>query len=153
MNPGFASLRTPQDLLAKLHHDRARIEAAPSDPYPAFDFFVSAEHLTDWVAPGLAKKEARKQLRGSAIALAITSHIANGSKHFVSELTHHRSVSDVEATPDWVEAGWVQSGWIETGELIITLEGAAANELGTSIGIRELADKLLAWWDAYFATR
>ncbi len=45
-------LRTPADLLAKLKADGERLRAEPADSHAAFDFFVTAWHLADWVYPG-----------------------------------------------------------------------------------------------------
>jgi hypothetical protein len=142
MTPGFGNLQTPADLLAKLRHDRSRIEVGPSDQYAAFDFFVSAEHMADWVLPGRANEAARRRLRDSSILLEVTSHIANGSKHLIADKPHHRSVSHVDAPPEWIQSGWVQPGWVQAGELIVTLEGLAADKLGSSIRVSSLADKI-----------
>ncbi len=51
MKDGFAELRSPRDLLAKMEHDRRRMSADPTDTYAAFDFFVTAEHMLDWSFP------------------------------------------------------------------------------------------------------
>lgn len=149
MTPGFGSLRTAADLLQKLHHDRSRIEENPGDHYAAFDFFLTAEHMVDWVLPGYANRKGRRGLREIHVMLGVTSHIANGSKHFIAESPHHRSVSHVDAPPDWIQPGFVQHDWVQTGELVISLEGMAAEHLGTSIQVRRLADRVLEWWDSY----
>lgn len=39
---GFFHLKTPADLLHKLHHDLDVLEAEPEDTYAAFNFFVTA---------------------------------------------------------------------------------------------------------------
>jgi hypothetical protein len=49
---GVFELRTPEDLLGKLRVDLKRLEADPLDQYAAFDFFVSASHMPDWLSPG-----------------------------------------------------------------------------------------------------
>ena len=48
---GFAVLKRAADLVAKLEHDLERIRAAPEDAYAAFDFFVTADHIVDWLLP------------------------------------------------------------------------------------------------------
>ncbi|MGQ3685240.1 MAG: hypothetical protein ACUBOA_09600 [Candidatus Loosdrechtia sp.] len=60
---GFGELKVPRDLLNKLEHDIKRMENSPQDQYAAFDFFVTAEHLVDWVHPD--NKDKRTQLRSS----------------------------------------------------------------------------------------
>lgn len=49
------SLDTSTDLL-KLKHDYERIKMDPTDQYVAFDFFITAEHIIDWVLPGIENK-------------------------------------------------------------------------------------------------
>jgi hypothetical protein len=96
---GFAVLQRPADLVAKLEHDLERIRAAPDDAYAAFDFFVTADHILDWLlpdSPGRCQKDARKLKRESSELLKITSHIANGAKHFQALAKHHDSVGDLK---------------------------------------------------------
>lgn len=95
---GFALLQQPADLVAKLAHDYERIRAAPADTYAAFDFFVTAEHIVDWLlpdSPGVNQSSARKAKRESSELLKITSHIANGAKHFQALAKQHKSVTDL----------------------------------------------------------
>jgi hypothetical protein len=54
---GFASMVCAADLLVKMQYDLSRMEQEPADPYPAFDFFVTAEHLLDWLWPGERRSE------------------------------------------------------------------------------------------------
>src|SRR5438093_3868693 len=98
---GLFQLREPRDLLAKLVHDYDRLRETPDDPYPAFDFFVTAEHLLDWLYPGAAGKARRTAERNSQVILQVVSHLATGAKHMVPEDPRHRSVqhADVVHTP------------------------------------------------------
>jgi len=96
---GFAPLQQPADLLAKLAHDFERIRAAPDDAYAAFDFFITAEHIVDWLfpdSPGMNQSSARKAKRESSELLKITSHIANGAKHFHALAKQHDSVAELK---------------------------------------------------------
>src|SRR5688572_9588972 len=96
---GFATLQTPKDLIAKLRHDLRRMESDPDDVYAAFDFFVTAEHILDWLypdAPDASQKRKREKARSSTRLLQITSHIASGAKHFVALGKHHSSVTRLE---------------------------------------------------------
>lgn len=95
---GFAQLQEPADLLAKLVHDFERVRTAPDDTYAAFDFFVTAEHIVDWLlpdSPGINQSAIRKARRESSPLLKITSHIANGAKHFQALAKQHCSVSEL----------------------------------------------------------
>ena len=96
---GFALLQHPADLVVKLAHDFKRIRTSPADAYAAFDFFVTAEHIVDWLlpdSPEVDQSSARKSKRQSSELLRITSHIANGAKHFEALARHHDSVADLQ---------------------------------------------------------
>ncbi len=143
---GFGNLRTPQDLLAKLRHDLARVKADPSDTDAAFDFFVTAEHMVDWVLPGYANSQARAELRRSSPLLQVISHIANGSKHFVAEAKHHEHVQRVDAPPGAFDSKAFAPHAFQTGALYVRLEGAAAAELGNEVLVVDLAEKAFEFW-------
>ncbi len=89
---GFFQLETPDDLLAKLERDFARMNRAPNDPDPAYDFFVTAEHMLDWLYPGNAGRKSREEQRDRHALLQLVSHIATGAKHMVPEAKRHKSV-------------------------------------------------------------
>ena len=80
---GFFSLRTPRDLLSKLEADFTRLRAA--DPasidaqYAAFDFFVTAKHLPDWLSRSIGGSLTQHRAYAEG---ALISHVANGAKHF-----------------------------------------------------------------------
>ncbi len=48
---GLFSLKTPADLREKLRRDLAKLLDAPLDADAAFNFFITAEHMLDWVYP------------------------------------------------------------------------------------------------------
>lgn len=49
MSKCFLGLRSPQDLMEKLEYDFRYLKDSPDNQYLAFNFFVTAEHLPDWV--------------------------------------------------------------------------------------------------------
>jgi len=57
------------------------------------------------------ERHERQFVRVSSL-LRITSHLANGVKHFEAKAKHHRSVADVEKSR-YVEAGYVEDGYFE----------------------------------------
>jgi hypothetical protein len=146
---GFGQLDRPAHLLEKLRHDLARITSDPSDQYAAFDFFVTAEHMVDWVLPGFAQKQAQAGLRDSNPLLQVVSHIANGSKHFVAEARHHRHVQHVDAPPSAFQPSAFQSSAFQTGALYVTLEGTAAQAFGPQLEVTDLAERVFRFWQAY----
>ena len=67
------------------------VEADPLDQYAAFDFFVSASHMPDWLSPGIdaVSVDGRIAMRESNILLQICDHIATGFKHFEASPKRH----------------------------------------------------------------
>jgi hypothetical protein len=142
---GLFELRRPADLVRKLRHDLERIETSPHDQYAAFDFFVTAEHIVDWLHPSDADEPARRALRSSSPLLRITSHLANGSKHFEATRKHHRSVAGTEKSR-YVEEGYVEPGYFHE-PLLVHLTTDEARELGVpTIEVASLARHILEFW-------
>lgn len=140
---GFAELRVPRDLVQKLEYDLERIRKSPQDQYAAFDFFVTAEHIVDWIHPD--DEKARKAVRRSSSLLRITSHLANGVKHFEAKAKHHRSVADIEKSR-YVEAGYVEEGYFED-PLIVHLTSDEQKSFGQSnIEVATLAQQVFEYW-------
>jgi hypothetical protein len=48
---GFFDLKTAADLRAKLRRDIEKLRAEPTNPDAAFNFFVTALHMLDWIYP------------------------------------------------------------------------------------------------------
>lgn len=140
---GFAELRTSQDLVRKLEYDLERIQKSPQDQYAAFDFFVTAEHIVDWIYPN--DKKMRREVRSSSSLLRITSHVANGAKHFEAKAHKHQSVTDVEKSR-YVEAGYAEDGYFED-PLVVHLTSDEQQLLGQSvIEITSLAQQVYEYW-------
>ena len=150
---GIFTLDSPENLLKKLEHDYSLMSKAPNDPYLAFNFFVTAEHLLDWLYPGNANKKKRSEARQSEILLEICSHIASGAKHFQVEDSHHTSVDDTvlrKANPlrsPIFESPILHGGGVPG--LRVKLLGQAKKEYGSSIGVVKLAEKILEFWRSH----
>lgn len=155
---GIFSLITADDLFKKIEHDFELVCKNPGDPYAAFNFFVTAEHMLDWQYPGDKNKKLRNNLHNSEIILQVCSHLANGAKHFITEAKHHKSVSD---TPKKVvfDGGALPKNSLPIGalpayslpgkwsdELFIELSGDAAIALGDVIRVETLAERILIFW-------
>ena len=146
---GFFQLNKPKDLLAKLEHDFRRISAAGSDPYPAFDFFVTAEQILDWMYPGASGRERRAAYREQEPLLQVVSHIATGAKHMVPEAPHHTSVERTEAVGTPYGSSPFGSDSYGFGPLVVHLDEATTAQLGySSITTFGLAHQVLAFWKA-----
>ena len=142
---GFGELRHARDLVEKLRFDLARIESCQFNQYAAFDFFVTAEHIVDWLYPN--DQSQRTLLRNSEPLLGIVSHIANGAKHFATTNYRHKSVAGIEKDR-YVEAGYVEEGYFED-MLLVHLAPDEAKRIGvSSIDARSLARQVLEFWEA-----
>ena len=142
---GIFSLRTPLDLLGKLEADFRRIQA--SDPnslaaqYAAFDFFVTAEHLPDWVkhASGGSLTSHRQYQDG-----AVVSHIASGAKHFHVEDERHKKASDTAIAGSFHSGSFSASSFdassFDLSRLVIHLEN------GESVEVLKVAEQVLLHW-------
>ncbi len=129
--------------MQKLEHDLERIKQSPQDQYAAFDFFITAEHIIDWLHP--TDKKAREKIRSSSPLLRITSHIANGAKHFEAKASKHRSVEDIEKCRV-AEPGCFEKGVVEE-PLIVHLTHDEAVFMGKDvIGVDQLARHVFEYW-------
>ena len=136
-------LQAPKDLLAKLQFDFARIKANPLDVYAAFDFFVTAEHIPDWVGD--------KSIKSREPLLKVVSHIANGAKHFRATDPKHKSVENVHVREGAFQAGVFQSDAFDVGDLVIELKGDEVKLFGSEISVRRLAQMVIKYWAARIA--
>ena len=136
----FFELRTPADLFCKLESDLASLEASGQDTRIAFNFFVTAEHLPDWLG--------QRALVKTNCILRIVSHIANGAKHFHLNDKRHNSVTSTEKFRV-VEEGCVEPSYFYE-PLLIHLSPDEAKELGLSeIDALTLGHKVLDFWRPY----
>lgn len=136
----FFELLTPKDLFQKIEEDLTQLEKSNDDPKIAFNFFVSVEHLPDWL--GL-----RKLVRENCI-LRIVSHIANGAKHFNLRDKRHKSVLKAEKSR-YVEKGYFEEGYVEE-PLVIYLSEDETKEIGSSeIDAVKLAREVVEFWRPY----
>lgn len=131
-------LVTVADLLRKLEHDFQRLKQNPRDTYAAFDFFVTAEHLPDWIGNVGVKHEIP--------LLRVVSHLAAGAKHFMPRDKRHKSVQRVEVQGGCFQSDMVQTDAFQVGALVIELQGKEAAHFGMEIGVLELAELVLRHW-------
>jgi hypothetical protein len=133
----FFELRTAADLFCKIEDDLKAMEALPCDARLAFNFFVTVEHLPDWLN--------RRDLVQKNCVLRIVSHLANGAKHFVLNESRHKSVKSAEASR-YVEAGYAEPGYFEES-LDVHLSAEESSELGISvIDVVSLGRKVVQFW-------
>lgn len=149
MVKGFFEMQTAQDLLGKLNREYAQLQTSPLNQDIAFNFFITAEHISDWLYTGYAPqmKSSREKLRNENVCLQVCSHIANGSKHFKTEAKHHKSVSGMSSKGAFQRNAF-QNDAFDVTRLSIDLHEDAAKELGSSsIEVVELAGRILKFWE------
>lgn len=145
---GFGRLQSPQDLLAKLEHDLRQLEVNPWNSYSAFNLFVTAEHMLDWLHPGhrgTEGAERRTTERERSLLLRIVSNIANGAKHFEVNRRWHDSVVHVDESHVPYGEGVYGEGPYGA-QLFVTLDGEAAELFGERVDALALARKVVGYW-------
>lgn len=75
---GFFHLQRPSALVDKMHYHTLQLKSYPLDTYAAFDFFVTAHHLPDWLAQFCCAATTH-DARGQALT-KICGQLANGAK-------------------------------------------------------------------------
>jgi hypothetical protein len=154
MSDAAFGLMDPAALLAKLYHDFKRLQADEGQPtmlYTAFDFFVTAHSLIDWLknsTTGLTKTEVDK-LRAPMI-VKICADVANGTKHFRRDKKPYTSTKTYSTSPAFsgafsnaAQVSW--SAWVELSQA-----EAHAASIPEICPIQQLAKAVLAHWTAYF---
>src|SRR5262249_8271723 len=133
---GVFDLVTAADLREKLRRDLAKFKSEPLNPDAAFNFFVTAEHMLDWVHPKQINKLKREAERKSEILLQVCSHLANGAKHFEVEGSQHDSVSSTGVRGGHFPPNYFPhfpSAYFGGPTLVVRLKGTAATQLGQTI--------------------
>jgi len=143
-NKGFIELRNVSDYWRKLNFDYAKLKENDNDIYLAFNFFVTAYHLIDWIFEGKHSKE-RSELNGKSL-IKICNHIVTGIKHFEPDPKRHNSVVEMEKER-YVEEGFVEEGFFED-PIIIYLNEKLKLEYGESIKVMDLAQRIMEFWKA-----
>jgi hypothetical protein len=141
---GFAELQSPKDLLEKLRHDLRRLEHTSHNQYAAFDFFITADCMVDWIF--LGECGSLSSFRKNNPIVKITSHVANGAKHF--KANQHDSVLDI-VKKRYAAKGYVKEGYF-ADPLLFYLDEEGINLFGvTEIEAYELAQKVFEFWETH----
>ena len=148
---GVWQLSEPRELLAKLQREFERMGAAPHDADHAFNFFVTAESLVDWLHPGDSAQQ--RTLRNSDPLLQAVSHLASSAKHFDHLYPHHQSVNLTNlagAPPPLLMYSLTNfpNHPIRGLHLRVSLTGNAATALRQTIEAIDLAGRVLAFWSS-----
>lgn len=146
---GLFRLQNAKGLLTKLQYDLDRIKREPLNEYAAFDFFVTARHMPEWLYPGDNNAAKRKALVQGHTLLQVCEHIGDGSKHFQATAERHKSVKDTSLKGAAFQPDAFQANAFQVGQLVAALDGRAATEFGLEVGVAELATKVLHYWESH----
>ncbi len=141
-NKGFIELRNVDDYWKKLNFDFENLKQDDENVYVAFNFFVTAYHLIDWIFEGQYTEERTVLNRKPIVKLC--NHVANGIKHFETKAKRHNSVDEIKKDR-YIEEGYVAEGYVES-PIVIYLDDNMIPEFGESIKIAELAEKVMKFW-------
>lgn len=144
-NKGFIELNTVNDYWKKLQHDYLLLSNNCEDVYLAFNFFVTAYHLIDWIFEGERSREneERKVFETNSL-MKICFHICNGAKHFNPLDKRNDSVKKIEKDK-YVDEDYCDVDYVES-PIIIYLEDNLKEEFGSSISITDLSNKIMIFW-------
>ncbi len=140
---GLFEIRTPSDLLAKVKRDFVRLRASPNSSDIAFDLFVAARHVPDWVQS--AGGQAASASFAASVELRICRHLADGAKHFAATHPQHKQVLNAVAKPGGFDTEVFDEGVFDTGRLEIELDPRDPDTaaLGARIDVIDLATAVI----------
>lgn len=137
---GFFSLRTPHDLLEKLESDFTRFKTADATSveaqYAAFDFFVTALHMADWMPHGAGGSIPS---HGAYPEGSLVYDLGNGAKHFRVNPAQHTTVSNT-GSAGLFDPAIFDPAIFDVGRLVVDLED------GTTVDALSVAQRVLDYW-------
>lgn len=150
---GVFGLHGASDLLKKLEWEFEKLNAEPTNPYIAYNFFVTAWHLLEWKYPDPNGTSERKRIKNEQPILQICEHLAVGAKHFIPGNKELNAVLDSEKSSCWNTEAWAPNVWnwdIWASWLVVELEGEARKKYGSHIKVEELAHHVMEYWRPIF---
>lgn len=150
---GWFGFETSKDLLEKLERDLEKLHQDPGDADTAFNFFITAWSLIDWLYPN--KPLMRKALRQQNPILQACAHLADGSKHLQLNNPDHVSIRNTargaerRAWPFQMNPG---ERPVSVTALFVHLEGEPARHYGGFPSALHLARETVAWLKTYMAS-
>ena len=123
----FFQAETAQLLFEKLTRDLECLETWPNDVDMAFNFFLTADAILEWLYPGEAGELQRGDLRNDPLLRAVRE-LASGAKHL--------EMKRRAGSPQTV--------------LTVELTERAAQKYGSRISALELAKRVHAYWRTQF---
>jgi hypothetical protein len=146
---GVFGLKSLSDLFMKLEWEYERLSSEPTNPYFAYNFFVTAWHLIEWKYPDRKDSPIRKKIRDQTPLMQICEHLAVGAKHFEPRSAHLNSVIDSAKGEAWAKGAWKPGAWKDDTWatcLYVALSGDAKKLYGNSLKVQDLAREVMEYW-------
>lgn len=139
-------MKTPEDLLNKAKRDFKKLKNDNSNIDLAFNFFVTIEHMPDWLR---LDRQSKKTIKDSSSILRVCSHLASGIKHF-EPFDNYKSVKSVKEDSVY-EDGVFEDGTFEKW-LTVNLNGDEIVKFGQNkLNVIELGQSILKFWEDYLS--
>jgi hypothetical protein len=155
----FFELKEALDLLHKLEREYERWKSDPLNVDFAWNFFVTAEHLPDWMGrthkgPPLLGRDSIDKFKAGRPLLRICSHLANGGKHLVTDPKRHTSVDrTVREMTGYIEDGYIEDDYFAEEPMLrvyLTSDEVAALGRDTpDVDALWLADRIIEFYQAW----
>ena len=132
---------TPRQLLGKIQADFERLQSSrplsKEAQYAAVDFFVTTEHIPEWVAKATNSDLAslRRYPDGELV-----SHVANGAKHFRVDSERHNAVRQTQAHSGAFDSDAFDNAAFDVDSLIVE------HEDGRTEAVLQIAARVLEHW-------
>jgi hypothetical protein len=143
-----AGLKTPRDMLAKLHREHARLKnEVTSDDL--MNFAITAYHIIEWIRKNPSVDSATKKDLDSMYndpLIGACRDIANESKHFVLKQDYQDRVTDKTSAISGYGVGRYGKGAFGVGEpsiVIVFIDGRRFDALQFAQGVVDA-------WEAFF---
>ena len=147
----FLELKNVSDYWKKLLWEFDNLKNKPNNVYFAFNFIVTAWHLTDWYFrekhPNDDDQSLKLKIKNFVEenpVVEISEHLANGAKHFEITFKKHKSVKSA-VKERYVEEGYWEKGYSED-PIIVYINEDFKSEFGKSIKLDYYSKKLMEFW-------
>jgi hypothetical protein len=146
MSDGIFGLTSPRDLLDKLMYDYKRLmddKGQQAMLYTAYDFFVTAYSLVDWVKKHKHLTPPQIKMIYDQMIIKICADIANGSKHFRRDQIPKTTLKTYSAPPAFQRTAFQPNAFQTAWSAWVKLSPSEAQEVGVSehCPVLELAKK------------
>ncbi len=144
-----AGVKTPRDMLGKLHKEHGRLETEVSSG-DLMNFAITGYHMIEWIkkhpsSSGGAKSDLEGMYRNPDIG--VCRDIANESKHFELRTNYEDRVTDKTSATSGFGAGRYGMGPYGIGEesiVVVLLDGTRFDSL-------TWAQRVVDAWDSFFS--